>query len=44
MRFVAFLGTFARPAQQVWLTGNDIQDPTTWLNEGGRVGLMKAVK
>ena len=29
-RFVAFLGTFARPAQQVWLPGNDIQDPTTW--------------
>ena len=26
----AFLGTFARPAQQVWLPGNDIQDPTTW--------------
>ena len=29
-RFVAFLGTFARPAQEVWLPGNDIQDPTTW--------------
>jgi len=29
-RFVAFLGTFARPVQQVWLPGNDIQDPTTW--------------
>ena len=29
-RFVAFLGTFARPAQQVWLPGNDIQDRTTW--------------
>ena len=29
-RFVAFLGTFARPAQQVWLPGNDIQDPNTW--------------
>ena len=29
-RFVAFMGTFARPAQQVWLPGNDIQDPTTW--------------
>jgi hypothetical protein len=28
-RFVAFLGTFAHPAQQVWLPGNDIQDPTT---------------
>jgi hypothetical protein len=29
-KFVAFLGTFARPAQRVWLPGNDIQDPTTW--------------
>ena len=29
-RFVAFLGTFARPAQQVWLPGNDLQDPTSW--------------
>jgi hypothetical protein len=29
-RFVAFLGTFARPVQQIWLSGNDIQDPTTW--------------
>jgi hypothetical protein len=29
-RFVAFLGTFARPAQQVWLPGNDLEDPTTW--------------
>ncbi len=29
-RFVAFLCTFARPAQQVWLPGNDIQDPSTW--------------
>ena len=29
-RFVAFLGTFARPAQEVWLPGNDIPDPTTW--------------
>jgi hypothetical protein len=29
-RFVVFLGTFARPAQEVWLQGNDIQDPTTW--------------
>jgi len=30
-RFVAFLSTFARPAQQpeVLLPGNDIQDPTT---------------
>ena len=23
-RFVAFLGTFARPAQEVWLPGNDV--------------------
>jgi hypothetical protein len=29
-RFVAFLGTFASPAQQVWLPGNDLQDPATW--------------
>jgi hypothetical protein len=29
-RFVAFLGTFARPAQQVWMPGNDLQDPTSW--------------
>jgi len=29
-RFVALLGTFDRPAQQVWLPGNNIQDPTTW--------------
>ena len=29
-RFVAFLGTFACPAQQVWLPGNDLQDPTSW--------------
>jgi len=29
-RFVAFLGTFARPAQQFWLPGNDLQDPTSW--------------
>jgi hypothetical protein len=29
-RFVAFLGTFARPAQEVWLPGNDLKDPTTW--------------
>ena len=28
-RFVAFLGTFARPAQEVWLPGNDL-DPATW--------------
>ena len=27
---VAFLGTFAGPAQQVWLPGNDLQDPATW--------------
>jgi hypothetical protein len=30
-RFVAFLGTFACPAQQVWLQGNDLQDPATWM-------------
>ena len=30
-RFVAFLGTFACPAQQVWLPGNDLQDPVTWI-------------
>jgi hypothetical protein len=29
-RFVAFLGIFASPAQQVWLPGNDLQDPATW--------------
>jgi hypothetical protein len=29
-RFFAFLGTFAFPAQQVWLPGNDHQDPATW--------------
>jgi hypothetical protein len=29
-RFVAFLGTFACPAQQVWLQGN-LQDPATWM-------------
>jgi hypothetical protein len=29
--FVAFLGTFACPAQQVWLSGNDLQDPATWM-------------
>jgi hypothetical protein len=28
-RFVAFLGTFARPAQQIWLPGNDLQDPSS---------------
>jgi hypothetical protein len=30
-RFVTFLGTFARPAQQVWLPGNDLQDPSSWV-------------
>jgi hypothetical protein len=30
-RFVAFLGTFACPCQQVWLQGNDLQDPATWM-------------
>ena len=29
-RFVAFLGTFTFPAQQVWLPGNDLQYPATW--------------
>jgi hypothetical protein len=29
-RFVAFLVTFACPAQQVWLPGNDFQDSATW--------------
>ena len=29
-RFLAFLGTFACRAQQVWLPGNDLQDPPTW--------------
>ena len=29
-RFVAFLGTFACPAQQVWLPGSELQDPTSW--------------
>jgi hypothetical protein len=28
-RFVAFLGTFACPAQQVWMPGTDLQDPTS---------------
>jgi len=28
-RFVAFLGTFACPAQQVWLPGNDLKDSAT---------------
>jgi hypothetical protein len=30
-RFVAFLGTFACPAQQVWMPGNDLKDPATWM-------------
>ena len=30
-RFVAFLGTFACSAQQVWLPANDLQDPATWM-------------
>jgi hypothetical protein len=29
-RFVTFLGTFASPAQQVWLPCYDLQDPATW--------------
>jgi hypothetical protein len=29
-RFVAFLGTFARPAQEIWLPGNYLQDHATW--------------
>jgi hypothetical protein len=29
-RVVAFLGTVACPAQQVWLPGNNLQDPDTW--------------
>jgi hypothetical protein len=29
VRFVVFLGTFARPAQQVWLPGNNLQDPSS---------------
>jgi hypothetical protein len=29
-RFVSFLGTFARPAHEIWLPGNDLQDPATW--------------
>ena len=28
-RFVAFLGTFACPAQQVWLPRNDLKDSPT---------------
>ena len=30
-RFVAFLGTFALPAQQAWLPGNELNDPSTWV-------------
>jgi hypothetical protein len=30
-RIIAFLGTFACPAQQVWLPGNNLQDPATWM-------------
>jgi hypothetical protein len=30
-RFVIFLGTFARPDQEVWLPGNDLHDPATWI-------------
>jgi hypothetical protein len=30
-RFVTFLCTFARPAQEVWLPGNDLHDPATWI-------------
>ena len=30
-RFVAFLGTFSRDAQQVWLPGNNLDDPSTWV-------------
>ena len=30
-RFVAFLGTFSLHAQQVWLPGNELNDPSTWL-------------
>jgi hypothetical protein len=30
-RFVAFLDTFASPDQQVWLPGNDLQDPSSWV-------------
>ena len=29
-RFAAFIGTFACPAQQFWLPGNNHQDPTSW--------------
>jgi hypothetical protein len=29
-RFVVFLGTFARPAQEVWLPANNLHDPATW--------------
>ena len=30
-RFVSFLGTFAPPDQEVCLSGNDLQDPSTWI-------------
>ena len=30
-RFLAFLVTFACRSQQVWLPGNDLQDPATWM-------------
>ena len=30
-RFVAFLGTFPLPAQQVWLPSNDLNDSSTWV-------------
>ena len=29
-RFVVFLGTFACPAQPIWLPGNNLQDPASW--------------
>ena len=34
-RFVVFLGTFARPAQEVWLPGNDLQDPARYPRHSG---------
>jgi hypothetical protein len=30
-RFLAFLGTFACPTQQVLLQGNNLQDTATWM-------------
>jgi hypothetical protein len=30
-RFVAFLGTFAPHVQQVWLPGNNLQNPSSWV-------------